>query len=344
MRINLIDLVSVDEENNLTINEEAFGDLTRRFKADRLGAAFNQGQLKTVLKKYYIAEAQKAYPKAKFLGVVAAQLETGGVVKRDNGEAPILGVYTVFSIPDPQDPDKTITILGPYANTLGNETNRTDLPVEDKTRFVHALVDGIQAAAVKKYPDGDVAQTISYPTPPKDYTTRPKDGHPSLATVQVATLPLTSVSFIALPDAYADPDASDKQARIDFLNKVNAKDIDGLSQEPSMNPREFLAPTIHVIGREDVVTRIVKSPKAVKLFERVTAIGLKIDLGLVKQFPEGLKLTDPEKRQYQIDGTKKLIVAYQETPDGKNDFQEAADRQEELAVLTQKVESRLLGR
>jgi hypothetical protein len=147
MLINLINLVSVHENNNLTINTKAFETLTETFKADRLGAAFDQGQLETVLQQYYIAEAQKAYPEAKFLGVVAAQLETDGQVKRDNDKDPILGVYTVFSIPDPEDPDKTITILGPYANTLGNETNRTGLSVEDKTTFVHALVNGIQAAA-----------------------------------------------------------------------------------------------------------------------------------------------------------------------------------------------------
>jgi hypothetical protein len=54
MRINLINLVSVHENNNLTINEKAFEALTETFKADRLGAAFDQGQLETVLQQYYI--------------------------------------------------------------------------------------------------------------------------------------------------------------------------------------------------------------------------------------------------------------------------------------------------
>lgn len=345
MRIKLIDLVSA-ENNNLTINTKAFTTLTDTFKADRLGAAFDKGQLEKVLQDYYIAEAKKAHPQAKFLGVVAAQLDTDGVVKRDNDEAPILGVYTVFSIPDPEDANKTITILGPYANTLGNETNRTNLPVEDKTTFVHALVNGIQAAAVEKYPDGDVAQIIYYPTPAKDYTTNPKDGHPSLATVQVATLPsLSSVSFIALPDAYADPDASDRQARIGFLDKVNAKDIYGLPQEPSINPKEFLARTIHVIGPEDnVPMKIVNSEQGVKLLCAVTDIGLRVDLGLVPAFPEGLKLNNPQQRKKQIEDTREVVGVYKGTTDGINDFQEAKERREALAVLTQEVESRLLGR
>jgi hypothetical protein len=343
MRINLIDLVSVDGERNLTIHQKAFGTLTETFKADRLGAAFDQGQLETVLQQYYIAEAQKAYPEATFLGVVAAQLNTDGDVKRDNGEAPILGVYTVFSIPDPQDPDKTITILGPYANTLGNETNRTDLPVEDKTTFVHALVNGIQAAAVKKYPSGDVAQIIYYPTPAKEYTTTPRDGHPSLATVQVATLPsLSSVSFIATPKHEYAPHT---QARRIFLEKLKAEDpVYKTPIDPPIRPHDFPARTLHVIGlTEGIATKIVASPAAVKLLTAVTDIGLRVDLGLVEQFPEGLKLNNSKQRQQQIDDTGTLIVAYKETHDGKKDFQNAEARQQELAALTQKVESRLLG-
>jgi hypothetical protein len=277
------------------------------------------------------------------LGVVAAQLETDRQVKRDNDEDPILGVYTVFSIPDPEAPDKTITILGPYANTLGNETNRTGLSVEDKTTFVHALVNGIQAAAVKKYPNGDVAQIIYYPTPAKDYTTTPRDGHPSLATVQVATLPsLSSVSFIATPKHEYAPHT---EARKTFLEKLKAQDpVYKTPIDPPIRPHDFPALTLHVIGlTENIATKIVESPAAVELLTAVTDIGLRVDLGLVKEFPEGLKLNDPKQRKKQIDDTGTLIVAYKKTQDGIKDFQDAEARQQELAELTQSVESLLLG-
>ena len=45
MRVKLIDLVSVDQAGNLTVNNQAFETLTETFKKDRLGAAYETEKL-----------------------------------------------------------------------------------------------------------------------------------------------------------------------------------------------------------------------------------------------------------------------------------------------------------
>jgi hypothetical protein len=159
----------------------------------------------------------------------------------------------------------------------------------------------------------------------------------------VATLPyLSSVSFIATPEHEY---AQHTQARRIFLENLNAQHpVYGTPIDPPIRPQDFPARTLHVIGlTKNIVTKIVASPAAVELLTAVTDIGLRVDLGLVKKFPEGLKLNDPKQRKKQIDDTGTLIVAYKKTQDGIKDFQDAEARQQELAELTQSVESLLLG-
>lgn len=366
MLINLIDLVSVDLEGNLVINDSAFDSLTETFKADRLGAAYSKGELKKVIEKY-IKTTKAAYPEAEFLGLVGAQLDTDGQVVRDNGEAPILGVYTVFSIPDPRNPTKKITVVGPYANTLGNEGNRIlgnkvnrnnspALSVEDITVFVHGLIEGTYAAAAKKYGDGDVLVTIFYP-PRKEYTPTPKDGFPPLATLQANTSRnLTTVSFTNQPPEYTtviksfNADISETEVKrtdqaLALIEKLTTTtDIWGNREDPKISPKEFLATIIHLVGNSDVVSAVANDEKAITIFQGPTTVFLRIDLGIHPEFPsdDGYKLNDPVQRDKQIVDTYTLIIKYLETPDGQKDLQEYLAVKEEQDRKTAEVTNLLL--